>query len=38
MKPLSAGGTSTDTNLRAAHWGCNYDKGDRLVSEIWIAA
>jgi 5-methylcytosine-specific restriction endonuclease McrA len=28
--PVSAGGTSADVNLRAAHWGCNEDKGSDM--------
>jgi hypothetical protein len=32
--PVSAGGTDALENLRAAHWGCNEAKGDRLPT-IW---
>lgn len=37
VKPVSAGGTNADSNLRAAHWSCNRDKGDTLI-EWWVAA
>jgi len=37
--PVSAGGTDRDDNLRATHWHCNENKGDRLPEvEIWIPA
>jgi 5-methylcytosine-specific restriction endonuclease McrA len=29
--PLSRGGTSDDANLRAAHYGCNSRRGNRLT-------
>lgn len=29
--PMSAGGSSRNDNLRAAHWHCNQEKGDRLL-------
>jgi 5-methylcytosine-specific restriction endonuclease McrA len=32
VKPVAAGGTNDMGNLRAAHWMCNREKGDRLLS------
>jgi 5-methylcytosine-specific restriction endonuclease McrA len=31
VKPVSAGGSNDPRNLRAAHWHCNEEKGDRLL-------
>jgi 5-methylcytosine-specific restriction endonuclease McrA len=38
IKPVTAGGTNAEGNLRASHWACNQDKGDRLISELWVGA
>lgn len=37
VKPLAMGGQTTLGNLRAAHFGCNMDKGDDLPP-WWVAA
>jgi 5-methylcytosine-specific restriction endonuclease McrA len=37
VKPVSAGGSNTDENLRSTHWRCNIDKGDAIPGvEMWI--
>lgn len=37
VKPVSAGGSSEPSNLRATHWHCNEEKGDALPGvEVWI--
>jgi len=38
VKPVSGGGSSDPTNLRATHWGCNEAKGADLVGDLWIVA
>ena len=37
VTPRSAGGLNGIANLRAAHWACNRDKGDRLL-DWWESA
>lgn len=37
--PVSAGGSDDPSNLRATHWHCNEEKGDRLPGvEVWVPA
>lgn len=39
VKPRSAGGSDDPSNLRATHWHCNEEKGDRLLGEeMWEPA
>lgn len=39
VQPVSAGGSNDPTNLRAAHWACNRDKGDAFPGiEVWVPA
>lgn len=32
--PLSKGGTHTYDNVKAAHWFCNMEKGDKLTLNV----
>ena len=37
--PYSVSKNDHPDNLRAAHWGCNYEKGDSLPgTEVWVPA